>query len=310
MKSMLWLLAAALLPSAAVPTRAQAPDYIASGSTITRSELSDPALRAQLIEEGRRNGLAQDQKFQAKEALEKGDMATAFSLLQQSVHNNPIDGMACVLLAYFYVQKGQPANVIATLDPIVNFGPYNSHSTGREPTTRMIYVLAQLDRYAWKEAVACYEQTWRPRSNPIFGAHAESHLWDLPGGGPVHSWPDLKFSADVPDYTGMRAQAHLIIGTTLPDCMEEKDQYPYMLDHLKQVLRINPNSLDAHFVSGWLLGKTARFAEARIEYALAARFASPDAQKEITAELTKLKDKEESVKRFQTSQAARASKAK
>ncbi len=307
MRSLFRLLAATFLVSVTVLTWAQAPDSNAIyQSNLIPGDLGDPVARAKMIENYARERKGQEQRLQAKEALERGDTAKAFLLLQQAVSNNSTDDESCVLLSYFYIQKGQPDAVIATLDPIVSPPPLTSISMGQEPTVRMLYVLALLERQAWRKAVACYQKTWSPTYDPISGSRAESHLWHLPGGGPEHSWPDIRFSADTPDYKGMRAQAHLILGTSLPACMKEKDQFPYMLDHLRQVLQINPNSLDAHFVTGWLLAKKERFAEARAAYASAIRLADPGAQKEIAEELKKLKTDEDAQELIKANQAAKA----
>ena len=92
--------------------------------------------------------------------------------------------------------------------------------------------------------------------------------------------------------------------------MEEKDQFPFMLGHLQQLLQINPASMDAAFASGCLYGKLARFADARAAFAYATRLASLKEQKEITAEIKTLNEHEDSHKRFLAQQAAIQAKLK
>ncbi len=295
-------LVAATLTSAQMP---QPHDRINHHKPIT-----DPAILAIIAARAARQQESADLLREARGALKRGDFPSAFPLLQQALSLDPDDGETRLMLSFFYVQKGQPDNVIAMLKPIIYPLDNNPDSVGNEISTRMIYTLALLDRNAWRDAVASYDKAWHPDPSTLLPGHSPSHVWDLPGGGPVHPWPDPQFSADKVDYSGLRAQAHLVLGSTLPGFMEEKYQFPYMLQHLRQVLLINTTSLDANFISGWLLGKMERFDDARVAYASAEQLGSPAVQKEINVELSKLKFKEDGLKRYQAQQAAMAAKAK
>ena len=288
-----WLITAALLIFVAVFTRAQAPQMHLAMSHGASPTPQDPATNAQRDELSARRTAASSLCEEAKNAIKSGDMSNAFSLLQQAVGDDPREDEACILLAYMYAQKGQPEGVITTLNPIVNPPSNFSSSVGNEMSTRMMYVLAQLDRRAWREALACYNKTWHLVPNDGVYGGGFAHKWSLPGDGPHHILPEPRFSPDVPDFAGLRAQAHLILGSGSPLFMEEKDQFPYMLDHLRQVLQIDSNSLDAHFISGWLLRQMERYSEARVAYSHAAQLGSPAVRKEINEELTKLNTAED-----------------
>ena len=289
MKRIFRLMTATLLVFGAAFAWARSPDPDLKTRRTPKFIGMDSAAIAQWSEANARDGDAISLREQAVEAIKNGDNTNGFSLLQQAVSNDPREQQACMLLSYLYVQKGQPESVIATLNPIVNPSGGTSVSTGNDITTRMIYILALLDQNAWREAVTCYEKTWR--LEPV-----RAHKWFLPGDGIDHAWPNPQFHSEVPDYAGLRAQAHLILGSRPPLFMDEKDQFPYMLEHLRQVLQINPNSLDANFVFGWLLRTMGRFDEARAAFATATNLGSPAVQKEIGEEIEKLNAAEEAKK--------------
>jgi Flp pilus assembly protein TadD len=91
----------------------------------------------------------------------------------------------------------------------------------------------------------------------------------------------------------LRAQASLIRGAIQPQFVEEADKPAYMLEHLKQSLKYNPKSLDATYLSGFMLAKMERFAEARQAYEKALRLASKEARPEAEKALEALKIQEE-----------------
>ena len=164
----------------------------------------------------------------------------------------------------------------------------------------MMYVLALLDCHNWPDAVACYEKSRKfPRNT-----------WNLPRSNIERAWPNLKFSVDTPDYAGMRAYAHLVLGTESPLFMDEKHQLQYMLGQLSQLLKTNPDSYDAALASGCLYTQQWHFTEARAAFAYAARLATPAQGMEIKAALEELKDTEERKQQYDARVAASQEKPK
>ena len=139
----------------------------------------DPATEAYFVNLSARDEEACALRDQAKAAIEKGDFPNAFSLLQQAVKTYPTESESCVLLSYFYIQKGQSAEVVTTLEPIVNTGKYTIDNVGEHITTRMMYILALLDRNAWREAVACYKRSWRSDTGEVPQFGISSFTWRL-----------------------------------------------------------------------------------------------------------------------------------
>jgi tetratricopeptide (TPR) repeat protein len=102
----------------------------------------------------------------------------------------------------------------------------------------------------------------------------------------------VHFSVENPDFADLQAQAHLILGCREPLFSEYEDRVPYMLAHLKQAIKYDRFSLDAHFLSGILLAKLERFDEARAAFKLAAGLAPAEAKPEIAAALKDLQVQE------------------
>ena len=220
-------------------------------------------------------------RSQGLAALKKHEVKKAEALFKQALSFWPTDEESCMRLAEIHQSARQPNAVVADLEPLINPPPNITNSAGTVITTRMMYVLAQLDCGNWEPAAACYEKI--PRSNLI---------WSLPGGGPSHPFPDIQFSPVNPDFLGLRAQAHLILGAYQPGFVEQQDRPQYMLEHLRQALKYNPKSLDATFLSGFMLAKMERFPEARLFYEKAMRMASKEARPEIQQALDALKVQE------------------
>lgn len=215
-------------------------------------------------------------------ALQKNDLRKAEALLKQALSVDPTDPESSVRLAQMHMRSKQPAAVITDLDPIVNPKPGSGNSEGSAITTRMLYVLAQLDCGNWEAAATCYQKSYR-----------HDQTWLLPYGGPVHPFPNIPFTPENPDFSGLRAQAHLILGGCLPSFFQPKDAPPYRLEQLRQALKYNPKSLDATYLSGFMLGKMERFAEARQAYEKALRLASKEVRPEIQQSLEALKEQED-----------------
>ena len=227
-------------------------------------------------------------------ALKKNEVKKAETLFKQALSFDPTDGETCVRLAEIHLRARQPAAAVADLEPIVNPAPDSTISLGTEITTRMLYVLAQLDCRNWGAAAECYLKI--PRSELI---------WSLPGGGPTHPFPNVEFTPENPDFLGMRAQAHLILGASQPHFVEQQDRPAYMLEHLRQALKYDPRSLDATYLCGFMLAKMERFPEARTAYEKAMRMASKEARPEIQQSLDALKVQEEAKRTFDAAAKAR-----
>ena len=221
-------------------------------------------------------------RSQGLAALKKHEVKKAEALFKKALSFEPDDEESCMRLAEIHQSARQPGAVVADLEPLINPPPYTGNSVGTEIATRMMYVLAQLDCGNWEPAAACYEKI--PRSNLI---------WSLPGGGPSHPFPDIQFSPVNPDFLGLRAQAHLILGAYHPHFVEQQDRPQYMLEHLRQVLKMNSKSMDAAYLSGFMLTKMDRFPEARLFYEKAMRLVSKEARPEIQKALDTLKVAEE-----------------
>ena len=71
-------------------------------------------------------------------------------------------------------------------------------------------------------------------------------MWNLSDyAGTPHTLPEAHFNPDQSDYTGLRAQAHLILGARYPHYIGETDdtlqarenkKNQHRLDHLQQVI--------------------------------------------------------------------------
>jgi tetratricopeptide (TPR) repeat protein len=219
---------------------------------------------------------------QARAALKKNDVKKAEVFLTQALSFDRDDGEACLRLAEMHNRAKQPSAVVADLEPIVNPRPGSGSSVGSDISVRMLYVLAQLDCGNWGAAAACYQKSFRIGEE-----------WHLPGGRPRHTFPNVQFSPDNPDVLGLRAQAYLIRGGYSPEFVEEQDKPPYMLENLRQALKYNPKSMDANYLSGFMLAKMERFAEARAAYEKAMRLASKEARPEVKQALDALKVQED-----------------
>lgn len=242
----------------------------------------DAATRAAIERDRARSQQCFLLRSQGVAALKKNDIKKAETLLKQALSFDPTDGEACVRLAEMHMRSKQPEAAVADLEPIVNPRLGSTNSVGSEITTRMLYVLAQLDCGKWGAAAACYEKSFRP-----------DLAWSLPGGGPTHKFPNVRFSPENPDFLGLRAQAHLILGAYQPHYVEQQDRPQYMLDQLREALKYNPRSLDAAYLSGWMLAKMERFPEARAAYEKAMRLVSKEARPEVQQALQDLKTQEE-----------------
>ena len=77
-----------------------------------------------------------------------------------------------------------------------------------------------------------------------------------------------------------------------------------MLGHLELYLKYNPVSPDAHFVAGLLLMNLMRYDEAHKEFTSSGRYASEDAQPEISAALKDLKSREDLQMAYEASKSA------
>ena len=227
-------------------------------------------------------------------ALKKNEVKKAETLFKQALSFFPEDGEAGVRLAEIHIRAKQPSAVAADLEHIVNPRPGAGNSVGSEITTRMLYVLAQLDCGNWGAAAECYLKI--PRSN---------FIWSLPGGGPAHPFPNVAFTPENPDFLGMRTQAHLILGAAQSHYVEQQDAPAYMLEHLRQALKYDPRSLDATYLCGFMLAKMERFPEARTAYEKAMRMASKEARPEIQQSLDALKVQEEAKRTFDAAAKAR-----
>ena len=230
-------------------------------------------------------------------ALKKEDLRKAAALFAQAVKIDTDNCEARIRLAEIHLKLKQPEAAVADLRWMIEPHADRVLSYGSDPGTRMLYTLALLDSYRWEDAAACYNGSIKP-----------DLTWSLPGSGPEHTFPAVRFEANTPDFPGMRAQAHLILGarqTAFIDCDDTPD---YMLPHIEEVLRIFPGSLDARFLKAVLLAKMDRYDEARKAFAVASKNAPKPALDEIKAELAKMEEREALKKAYQAKLAAKPAK--
>jgi len=227
--------------------------------------------------------------LQWKQAFQKDEPDKAIAPLEHAARM-AIDGEPNVVLANIYSQAKRWDDVIRVLRPLIYPSPTNYESEGHYPTTRMLFVLAVLEKGNWSEAATVYEQSFTGVQITMYGQSSLEKLkWLIPGyQGMTHNLPPKHFSVNDPDYTGLQAQAHLILGSRNPEFVTLEDMPKYMLDHLKQSLKYDPESLDAHFISGVLLDKLGKFSEARIEFQQTANRAPETLQAEIKTALNDL----------------------
>lgn len=282
MQRIFWLSLVIALMLLGIGVSAQKPDNSSSAYVNPHpGSYSTPVDRAAYEAGLERIRKSEELKNEAKDLLQQGNISKAIPLLEQRLPLFANDEDR-ILLADLYSRQGKPDEVIRVMHSVIYPDPHIVTYASKDPSARMLYVLALIDKGKWEEAVAVYEPTIH--SNP---------RWQLPGGGSQHTFPSVHFDSHVADSTAMRAQAHLIIGASLSLCIEtEENQLPYMLDHLKQSLKYNAESPDAHFLSGLLLTKLNRFHQARKEFNSAAKYASDTAQPEIGAALKDLQVQE------------------
>ena len=230
---------------------------------------------------------------QGKAALKKGDTPAAITLFEHRLTEYP-DFETSMLLAGIYTGSGKLDDAIRVFRPLIYPGPDGGSYEAHLPTTRMKYVLALLDRGNWAEAAAVYEASFTGDNVRVYRQPTLADLkWSVPGyRGTAHTLPLKHFSVNDPDYAGLQAQAHLILGAREPQFIPTDDMPKYMLDHLKQALKYDPYSLDAHFISGILLVKMEKFKEARAEFQRTAKLAPDSAQAEIESALKNLDEHE------------------
>lgn len=296
MKHLLWLpiIAAMLTAGIGVVAQEELNPYNLPGDSIDIK-----AREAGLAALGKVNDL----RVKAKAALKKGDVARATQLFEQTIAVNPYLGdEARIALADIYTHAHKNPDVIRVLKPMIYPPPDSGSSLASDLRTRMLYVLAILEHSQWQEAATVYEQSFKGVStSPDIQIRNGEVRWDLPyytGGD--HTLPEVHFNSEQPDYAGLRAQAHLILGTSPRLLANGVDDIPYMLDHLKQTLKNNRRSLDAMFASGYLLARMGRFSEAREAYMNTAKLAPKEAKPEIDAALKALKVLEDKKNTVQT----------
>jgi tetratricopeptide (TPR) repeat protein len=256
---------------------------------------SDPRAKANDARIMAQSGQSRILVAKAKLALAKGDTSLAIRLLQQAVAAYPDGGESRLRLAYLHAQLKQPDAVIADLKPIVYPPPNVGGGVGAQMTTRMVYVLALLDRGLWQDAATLYNVSVKPGS-----------AWFLPGGGPSHPFPEMQFRPGTADYQDLRGQAHLILGAYPPDYVEPPDQPAYMLAHIKELLRVFPGLTDGRFIYAILLGKMEKFDEARAAFEQASLNALPARKDEIKKAVQAMEERVAELKMYKARESQQA----
>ena len=235
---------------------------------------------------------ASDLRKQAIALANNKEYAKAVPLFQQAIETFPPEPDCSARLAYIYEKWKQPQNIVNVLRPILYPVGFNS-STQNDQRVQMLYVLALLDTGKWEEAATFYEKkvTTPPRWGvPCYGVGA---------GGKDHNVPNVHFDPDIVNVPGLRAQAHLILGTRAPydwDYSSVNAIYTYELDHLQQALQSDRRCVDAQFLIGVIQSELLHFDEAKIAFDKTLKLVPREAKPEIEAAIKKMKEREANYK--------------
>lgn len=167
----------------------------------------------------------------------------------------------------------------------------------------MTYVLALLDTGRWHEAASLYEENIKKPlrwSVPCYGVGM---------GGKDHTLREVHFDPNTVNVVGLRAQAHLILGSRWPfngDIEAPKSTYIGMLDHLQQVIHNDPTCTDAHFLKGVILSELNRFDEAKAAFGKTLELVPRETRPEVQAAIARIHNRETQKKAFEATEAARA----
>ena len=235
-------------------------------------------------------------KKQAEEQIGKGELSKAVSLLQQAIQQWPVGDYqeGRLLLAETYTRMGRKRDAILAFQLLI----YPKNTFGgidQDPTTHMKYVLLLLNDGNWSEAAVVYN---RSTNGDIPYSISEDDK--------IPSLSKVQFDPTSPDFSGLKARAHLILGAQEPS--HEIVSVEARLDHLKQALRYEPRLVEAHLISGELLAQNRRFAEARTEFTRAAGQAPENLQPKIASALKRIKFQENAQKNRETSQTTQLGK--
>ena len=295
MKFLYWLpIAALLLPVAT----------LAGAQFIDPRETFDEHHR-QVMEENAKPKVYDILTAQAKALLRKKEIDKAIPLLQKALAIAPDHIDANELLADIYMQRKRPEEA---LQPIVYTQSFQENGVGGLLIPEMKYILALLDTGHWEEAAALYEKGIR---DPLH--------WTMPGyyagkGSPEFTLPNVHFTSGYADMPGLRAQAHLILGSRQPIFglagLDQKDHLPYMYDQLQQALKSNRNSLEAQFLSAVALGSMKRYEEARKAFAVVSKNAPRETRPEIKVAQAYFDKLEETQKNYAAQEAKRLAEQK
>ena len=228
-------------------------------------------------------------KKQAEEQIGKGELSKAVRLLQQAIEEWPAGDYqeGRLLLAETYTRMGRKHDALLAFQLLIY--PKNTiGSIGQDVTTQMKYVLLLLSDGNWSEAAVVYNRS----------TNRDIHYM-ISDEGTIQTLSKVQFDPTSPDYSGLKARAHLILGAQGP--MHATVSVESRLDHLKQALGYQPRLVEAHLISGELLAQKRRFAEARTEFARAAGQAPGNLQPEIASALKQIKLQEDTQKNWETS---------
>ena len=235
-------------------------------------------------------------KKQAEEQIAKGELSKAVSLLQQAIQEWPAGDYqeGRLLLAETYTRMGRKRDAILAFQLLIY--PTNTvGSIAQDITTQMKYVLLVLSDGNWSEAAVVYNRSAN-RDLP----------YRISDGDKILTLSKVQFDPTSPDFSGLKARAHLILGAQEP--IHETVSVESRLDHLKQALRYEPRLVEAHLISGKLLAQNGRFTAARTEYTRAAGQAPENLQPEIASALKRIKFQEDAQKNGKTSQTTQPGK--
>ena len=234
--------------------------------------------------------------------ISKREIVKAIPILKQILLEEDASEDSRVMLADIYSRWNRPNDTAQVLQPMYDSAKRHYGSVQGDVVTRMKYVLALLDTGKWEDAAKMYEQSV-PEPLP----------WMVPPVGmrfnlKLHTLPSPHFSPDIVDGPGLRAQAHLILGTQEASYMSldklQDNTLSYLLDHLQQAIKSDRRNVDAHFLRAVLLAKMDRFDEARAAFEQTTKLAPREAKPEIKIALDALNSFEE----FKKNLAAQQSK--
>jgi tetratricopeptide (TPR) repeat protein len=188
----------------------------------------------------------------AANALSKKEYAAAEVACREALAIDKQDAFAWIYFAYASEGQGKYNQALKAYRALVYSHGWGS-SINSDPTTLMRYVLA-LSRSGgrWDEAVAVFDRAQKQAD-----------------GGRGMKLVDAQFDSARPDWNGMKAVAHYVLGTRSP--RHEPADPAEQLKHLEAAVRLKPSWAAAETAYGRALEKAGRREDAKAAFQRGAR---------------------------------------